>query len=88
LVVTLGESADDSELAGYMGSRYTIRSRWLPTALLSREAAPAPSELAPLERLSQSWSVWLRALLRWMLYRKVEGLPPTESVVLWVKSSE
>jgi hypothetical protein len=88
LVLTLGESADDSELAGYMGSRYTIRSRWLPTALLSMEVAPAPTGLGPLDRLSQAWSAWLRDLLRWMLYRKVNSLPPSESAVLWVKSSE
>jgi hypothetical protein len=88
LVLTLGESVDDGELAGYMGSRYTTRSRWLPTALLSPEAAPTPTGLGPLERLSQSWSAWLRDLLRWMLYRTVKSLPPTESAVLWVKSSE
>jgi hypothetical protein len=88
LVITQGENADDAELAGYMGSRYTVRARWLPTLLLTSETTATPGEFGPLQRLSQAWGDWLRALLRWMIYREVNTLPPTEAVVLWVKGQE
>jgi hypothetical protein len=88
LVVTFSDTADDPALAGYMGSQYRLEAEWLPTQLFPTDSPP-PAAGAPLaERLNQQWGGWLRDLLRWMVYRKVRTLPPSEAVVLWVKNEE
>jgi hypothetical protein len=52
-----------------IGSRYAVRSRWLPTDL---------------EEEAVAWGLSPR-LLRWFLFRELRELPPRESVVLWVQ---
>nr|HMN27539.1 hypothetical protein [Caldilineaceae bacterium] len=88
LVVTFSDSAEDPALAGYMGSQYRLEAEWLPTQLFPTDSPPPAAEEALVDRLNQRWAGWLRDLLRWMVYRKVRTLPPSETVVLWVKNEE
>jgi hypothetical protein len=82
LVVTLTSDTNDATLAGYMGSHYAIRSRWLPADL------PVPGAVVNgtdwLGRLNEYWLGRAQPFLRWVLYRKVKETPPTDGVILWV----
>lgn len=88
LVITLGDGSTDTALAGYMGSRYRLRTHWLPSQLLPTGETPAESVSGPLARLGQAWERWLRTFLRWLLFRKVPTTPPADRVVLWVRGEE
>jgi hypothetical protein len=86
LVITLGDGqSNDQQLVDYMGSRYALRGRWLPTELTAQTAATAdPSDTSLSARLERFWSGGARLFLRWVVYRKVQTPPPTEKVILWV----
>jgi hypothetical protein len=88
LVITLGEGSTDTTLGGYTGSRYRLRTGWLPSQLLPTGEPPAESVSGPMARLDQSWERWLRNLMRWLLFRKLPAPPPADGVVLWVRGSE
>ncbi len=87
LVITQGLDVNDQQLVDYMGSRYLVHGRWLPSTLVAiQETAPA-GQVFP-EQIEYAWRAWLRNLFRWITYRKVQMIPPTEAVVLWVKAGE
>jgi hypothetical protein len=88
LVITLGEGSADTALAGYMGSRYRLRTHWLPSQLLPAGETATENVSGPVARLGQSWERWLRNFLRWLLFRKLPTPPPADRVVLWVQGSE
>ena len=90
VVITLGEdSAVDQLAASYMGSRYAMRDHWLPATLTAGELTqPATEGLGfgarMQERINVLWSARWRPMLRWMLYREVPVIPPSDHVILWV----
>ncbi|RIK41938.1 MAG: hypothetical protein DCC55_10420 [Chloroflexi bacterium] len=88
LVITLGEGSSDTTLAGYMGSRYRLRTYWLPSQLLPSGETPPETVSGPVARLGQAWERWLRNLMRWLLFRKLPAPPPADQVVLWVRGGE
>jgi hypothetical protein len=68
-----------------MGSRYAIQGEWLPSALpKNANAATADSAGGVGARLNSLWVGQLHTFLRWVIYREVKEMPPTEKVILWV----
>lgn len=86
LVITLANDSNDATLVGYMGSRYTIRSHWLPADL------PTPAAVVDgagwTGRLNEYWLGRAQPFLRWVLYRKVKETPPTDGVILWAAGEQ
>lgn len=72
----------------YLGSDYDLRLRWLPEQLPTYEADEQAPERSWQENLQRRWSEQLQPLLRWILYRKVQRMPETETVVLWTSRFE
>lgn len=92
VVITLPDSQGVEQLAtSYVGSRYALHDRWLPSELLLTETPPAPVEggfMARLQaQLNNTWTGRVRLLLRWMIYHKTPTLPPQEAVILWVATA-
>lgn len=79
-------SVDDARApAGYLGSEYGLRYRWLPTELPTYLPVEDPAVDASIwDRVNARWGVELRPLFRWMLYREVSPPPAAERAVLWV----
>lgn len=86
--VTWNADASDPQLAGYMGSRYGVYSRWLPSSLLNGEQPPAAEPAGLSESWNQAWRQYVRRLLRWMVYREAPTQPASTDVVLWVKGEQ
>lgn len=61
----------------YIGSAYAVRERWQTAALVF--SAPVNEE----ENDDQRWRARQQPWLRWILYRKVNDPPATETVTLW-----
>lgn len=93
VIITLpGSTGIDGLSTGYLGSEYALHDQWLPTQLTAGEVAftpdPAADFLTNLEsRFNARWTAQTRKLLRWMIYHKVETLPPTNPVTLWVATA-
>lgn len=86
LVITLDDVVDAPQLADYMGSRYTIRTNWLPSRLLQAgDNIVDPVEADWRTRLNNRWLTELRPLLRWMIYREVRTGTETTPMILWVQ---
>ncbi|MEM7127724.1 MAG: hypothetical protein AAF702_15425 [Chloroflexota bacterium] len=85
LLTFQGSMTSRSALEAYMGSDYELRQYWLPNQLPqfteNPEAAPSPF----IDRLNQRWATELKPLARWIIYRKVDTMPPSETVVLWTR---
>jgi hypothetical protein len=60
----------------YIGSRYDVEYTWRLSML------PAPQQ-GVITDASAEWRQVQRPRLRWLLYRKVDQPPPTETVTLW-----
>lgn len=60
----------------YIGSDYDVVYTWQPSML------PGPQPGQNLDT-GAAWQQVQRPRLRWLLYRKVDQLPPTETVTLW-----
>lgn len=92
VVITLPATQGIDQLASsYVGSRYALHDRWLPSDLLATETPPTPVEGSFSERLqarlNNAWTGRLRLLLRWMIYHKTPTLPPQDEVILWVATT-
>jgi len=89
------ESTEPSGPDSYLGSEYGLRLQWLPTQL---PQYVAPEYVAPVEdeeaedgvaetfitRTNARWGAELRPLLRWMFYSEVDGIAPSQQMILWV----
>lgn len=60
----------------YIGSNYDVAYTWQPSML------PGPQQGQSLDA-GAAWRQVQRPWLRWLLYRKVDQPPPTETVTLW-----
>lgn len=92
VVITLPDTQGIDQLASsYVGSRYALHDRWLPSDLLAPETPPTPIEGSFSERLqarlNNAWTGRLRLLLRWLIYHKTSTLPPQDEVILWVATT-
>ncbi len=90
VLITHSASANVGGLtAAYMGSSYALRDEWLPTRLTDVEVVATPAAEAGFfdrlqARINAAWSARTRNLLRWIIYHRVDTLPPSEQVTLWV----
>ncbi len=94
VVITQPDAAGvDGLRAAYLGSNYALHDQWLPNLLIGNgpvdEPNPDAGALEKIEqRLNSIWAIRVHTLLRWMIYHKIETLPPTDQVVLWVATPE
>jgi len=92
VVITLPDTQGIDQLASsYVGSRYALHDRWLPSDLLAAETPPVAVEGSFSEqlqaRLNNAWTGQVRLLLRWLIYHKTPTLPPQDEVILWVATT-
>ena len=97
LITYLDSGYDGQANENYLSGDFGLRLSWLPSQLPHYQPPPVPPEGsadAPAagggflermnNRLSERWSSETQPLLRWMRYRKIPGMPPSERVLLWV----
>lgn len=86
LLISHGGTLSSQISANYMGDAYAVRTVWLPTAWLTNSVPSADSpENVPV--WTSQWSARIQPLLRWIFYREIKQLPPSEQVVLWAQPS-
>lgn len=80
--VSLRSAADT-----FLGSDYDLRLFWLPDRLLLNPTTPDSTLETRSERINQRWNDQIQPLMRWLIYRKIEDMPPAETVILWTQGT-